>query len=87
MDGSFVTAKSDPDDIDVIVVLPADHDFTKSLRPFEYNVLSRRQVRKRYGIDLLLTAEGRPEFDEYVAFFAQVLGVLGLEKVLLKVAL
>ena len=40
IDGSFVTAKPDPNDIDLILVLDAGHDFTAELLPFEYNVLS-----------------------------------------------
>ena len=30
VDGSFVTDKPDPNDVDLIVVLPADHDFTRN---------------------------------------------------------
>jgi hypothetical protein len=52
IDGSFVTGTAEPNDIDLIVVLSGDHDFSVSLRPFEYNVLSRRQVRKHYGFDV-----------------------------------
>ena len=40
IDGSFVTAKPDPNDIDLILVLNPGHDFTAELRPFVYNVLS-----------------------------------------------
>lgn len=76
VDGSFATAKDDPNDIDLILILPADHDFSRQLRPFEYNLVARRQVRKRYGFDLLVTSEDRPELDEYLDFFAQVRGRL-----------
>jgi len=58
IDGSFVTAKPDPNDIDLILVLKQGHDFSAELRPFEYNVLSRRQVRKLYGFDVLLAPPG-----------------------------
>lgn len=45
VDGSFVTAKPDPNDIDRIVVLPANHDFSRGLSPQEYNLLSKRRLR------------------------------------------
>src|SRR5262245_42875295 len=40
LDGSFVTSESDPNDVDLIMILHENHDFTASLRPFQYNVLS-----------------------------------------------
>src|SRR4051794_25704968 len=35
VDGSFVTAKDEPSDIDLILVLRPDHDYGAELRPFE----------------------------------------------------
>src|SRR5437867_9932401 len=40
LNGSFVTAKPDPNDIDLILVLPGSHDFSTELSPSEYNALS-----------------------------------------------
>ena len=74
VDGSFVTSKPNPEDIDLILVLSSDHDFSAKLRPFEYNVLSRRRVRRRYGFDLFVARENRPEYNEYTEFFQQVRG-------------
>jgi len=84
IDGSFVTAKPDPNDIDLILVLNAGHDFTAELRPFEYNVLSRRQARKIYGFDLLVAMHASAVYAEYVAFFAQVRGETSRRKGLLR---
>jgi hypothetical protein len=50
IDGSFVTGKPDPSDIDLVLVLKRDHDFTLDLRPFEYNTVSRAGVRRIYRI-------------------------------------
>ena len=83
VDGSFVTAKEEPNDVDLVIVLRADHDFTLSLRPFEYNALSRRMVRKRYAFDLLVAREDSPELTEYVEFFQQIRGVKHRQKGLL----
>ena len=84
IDGSFVTANPDPNDIDLILVLNAGHDFTAELRPFEYNVLSRRQARKIYGFDLLLAMHASAVYEEYLAFFAQVRGETSGRKGLLR---
>ena len=85
VDGSFVTAKPEPNDIDLVLVLSAAHDLTAELRPFEYNALSRRMVRKRYGFDLLSARAGSQELDEYIEFFQQVRGDPDRRKGLLKV--
>ena len=84
IDGSFVTAKPDPNDIDLILVLIAGHDFSAELRPFEYNVLSRRQARKIYGFDLLTAMPDSAVYAEYLAFFAQVRGEPSRRKGLLR---
>ena len=84
IDGSFVTAKPDPNDIDLILVLNAGHDFSTELRPFEYNVLSRRQARKIYGFDLLVAMAASAVYAEYLAFFAQVRGETSRRKGLLR---
>src|SRR5688572_2796829 len=43
IDGSYVTAKDEPEDIDLIVVRRADVDTTQ-LRPFEYNAVSKAAI-------------------------------------------
>ena len=73
VDGSFVMARiDDPGDVDLAMLLPPDWDFAADLRPFEYNVVSRRSVRKRHGFDLLIGVVGQPSAEQAVAFFAQV---------------
>ena len=85
VDGSFVTDKAEPNDVDLVLILPADHDFTATLRPFEYNVLSRRRVFKRYAFDVLVARENSPELLEYVEFFQQIRGETDRLKGILKV--
>jgi hypothetical protein len=58
VDGSFVTAKSEPNDVDLILILAASHEFAGELNPVAYNVLSKQRVRRRYGFDLLVAREG-----------------------------
>jgi len=61
--------------------------FSAKLRPFEYNVLSRRQVRKRYRFDILVGQAAQVELQEYIDFFAQVRGAPGRTKGMLRVNL
>ena len=86
VDGSFVTAKPDPNDIDLIVVLPADHDFSRSLSPREYNLLSRRRLRASgYPFDVLVVARGGTAYETALHLFQQVRGRAELTKGLLRV--
>jgi hypothetical protein len=73
VDGSFVMTKVDePDDIDVVLILPVDWDYSAQLRPFEYNVVSKRMVRRLYGFDMLIGIAGEKSSAEAIEFFAQV---------------
>ena len=72
IDGSIVTAKDEPEDIDLIVVLKPEHDFAAELRPFEYNVLSKRRVRQYYRFDTLVAAQGSPQYQTCLDLFQQV---------------
>ena len=87
VDGSFVTAKDDPSDIDILLVLNREHDFSSDLKPFEYNVLSRRRVRNRFRFDILVAPEGSVLHEQYVGFFQQVKNRPELRKGILKVPL
>src|SRR5437773_9097801 len=49
INGSFVTSKAQPNDIDLIVVLADRWDFQADLRPDIYNLLSKKRVRDRWG--------------------------------------
>lgn len=72
IDGSFISSKPDPNDIDLIVALEKGHDFEMELRPMDYNVLSRKRVRRRYGFDVFVEAENSERYLERVEFFQQV---------------
>jgi hypothetical protein len=85
VDGSFVTGIDAPNDIDLILVLKSGHDFTASTRPFEYNVLSRHQVRRMYRLDMLVAEEGEAELDSHLKFFSQIREHDDLRKGMLRV--
>jgi hypothetical protein len=62
VNGSFVTSKVDPNDIDLILVLPSSYDLRAELAPMAYNVLSRRRVSRQYGFDKLVAREDAIEY-------------------------
>jgi hypothetical protein len=87
VNGSFVTRKPDPGDIDLILVLSSGHDFTANLQPMAYNVLSKRRVRGRYGFDILVARENGLEYEQYLEFFQQVRGQPSDRKGVLRIPL
>jgi hypothetical protein len=73
LDGSFVMAcVAEPDDIDLILVLPENWDPTAELRPYQYNLVSKRRVKRDYGFDVLVVASGSADEQEWTDFFGQV---------------
>jgi predicted nucleotidyltransferase len=87
VNGSFVTGKARPNDIDLIVVVPREHDFLADLSPGAYNVLSKRRVRQRFGFDLLVAREGSIEYERWTEFFQEVRLEPGRRKGILKLRL
>lgn len=87
VDGSFVTAKLEPNDIDLIVMVSAAHDFGADLPPHQYNVLAQQRVRRRFGFDIVVAKMGSDNLAEAVAFFSQVRQQPGLKKGLVRVIL
>jgi hypothetical protein len=85
VDGSFVTEKDEPSDIDLILVLRPDHDYDADPKPFEYNVVSKRRVRRRFRFDVVSAREGSDEYEQSVNFFQGVKGRSGLRKGVVKV--
>src|SRR5438477_6434890 len=87
LDGSFVTAKPEPNDIDIVVVLFAIHDWGADLPPYQYNVLAEQSVRRRFGFDIVAVKNGTEDLDWATEFFAQVRQQPALKKGLLRIRL
>lgn len=66
--GSFVTAKPEPNDFDVVLVFDASI-LERDLRPFEYNLLSRKMACRLFGGDVMPALDGSAALDEYLEFF------------------
>src|SRR5579862_4807221 len=87
VDGSFVTAKTDPNDIDLVLVLFRHFDVMADLPPLQYNLISKRAVQKRFGFDMIAVREESVEYAEAVNFFAQVRGAPTARKGILRIGL
>ena len=85
VDGSFVTAKDEPSDIDLILILHADHDDGVWLRPFEYNALSKRRVRRQFHFDMVVVRDGSEGYQRAVSFFQRVKDRPGIWKGVIRV--
>ncbi len=87
VDGSFVTAKSDPNDIDLVLVVPAGHDFSIDLSPVQYNLLAQHRVRRRFGFDIVVVKNGTENLEQAVGFFQQVKQRPSVKKGMLRIKL
>lgn len=72
IDGSYVTAKESPGDIDLLLVLKPDFNLQEELRPLEYNVQSKRMVKRLYGFDVLIAQSGSEALEKFTEFFSHV---------------
>jgi len=87
VNGSFVTAQAEPNDIDLILVLPANWDFAADLTPDVYNLFSKNRVRKRFGFDIFIVREKSFEYETDLDFLQQVRQPPGGRKGLLRLRL
>ena len=85
VDGSFVSTTSSPNDIDIILVLAAGHDFTADLSPLQYQIVERRKVRQKYGFDVFIAEDASPDYFVLVRFFQRVRLQPGLTKGILRI--
>lgn len=89
VDGSFITSKPEPSDIDIVfVVANGAVPMTGPLNPFEYNALSARRLKKAYQFDVFVVPEGSDAYDHYVSYFTRLKeGPDGVTKGLVRLAL
>jgi hypothetical protein len=66
--GSFVTSRPEPNDFDCILVLD-NSIIGRNLRPFEYNLVSRKAARRIFGGDVFPVFDGSNALHESLEFF------------------
>ena len=72
IDGSFVTSKEAPNDVDVVAVLRPGHDFERDLPISEYALVSRTLLHRRFGFDVVIAERDGVVYHTYVEFFSRV---------------
>lgn len=74
INGSFISNKLKPNDIDIVVVLTEDFDLTSAeVKPFEYNLTSANRVKRIYHyIQVVQVVKENSEFyEEWVGFLCK----------------
>lgn len=87
VDGSFVTAKPAPNDIDLVAVLRPGHDLEYDLPISEYALVSRAILRRRYGFDVVIAERDSQLYKTYVEFFSRVRDNPEVKKGILRLSL
>ncbi len=87
IDGSFVTAKPAPNDIDLVAVLRPGHDFECDLPMSQYTLVSRTLLRRRFGFDVIVAEQESQLYRTYVEFFSRVREAPEMRKGLLRLYL
>jgi predicted nucleotidyltransferase len=73
LNGSFVMGcVHEPSDIDLVLVLPKDWDLDADLKPYQYNLVSKRRVRKDFRFDIATVTSGSVEERNWVTFFSKI---------------
>lgn len=72
VDGSFVMACIDePVDIDLTLVLPPGWDVKASLKPYLYNLVSKRSAKRDYDFDLATVEAGSLGEKTWIEFYGR----------------
>jgi hypothetical protein len=89
VDGSFITSKDEPSDIDIIFVVKEGTLPLKSMiNPYEYNALSARRLKKKYDFDVLVVNEQSEAYNYYIEYFSRVKhGQINIRKGLVRLEL
>jgi hypothetical protein len=87
VDGSFVTAKPAPSDVDLVAVLRPGHDFERDLPMSEYALVSRAMLLRQFGFDVVIAERTSQLYSTYVEFFSRVRENPDMRKGLLRLSL
>ena len=68
VDGSFVTAKEEPQDVDTVILLP--QDFTQQLEQENPPALELEEMLLTRRPEEILAADEEPDWEGWVAFFS-----------------
>jgi hypothetical protein len=73
IDGSFVMGSVDePDDVDLLLLLPPEWNLDAELKPQQYNLVSTRDAKREFGVEIFAVRAGSPKADRLVSFFSGI---------------
>jgi predicted nucleotidyltransferase len=72
VDGSYTTAKEEPEDIDLLISLDPDFDFTQELKPYQENAIDKKAIKREYKFDSFSLLDSSVEYREKLEFFQDV---------------
>ena len=85
VDGSFVTAKEEPNDIDAVVLLPPD--FEQQIEDGIESALELEQMLLTRQPEEIFAAEDEADWNDWVAFFSRTREADGRSKGLVEIEL
>ena len=85
IDGSFVTAKSDPDDIDAVILLPAN--FAALIEQRNESAIELEQMLLTRRPEELFAAEDESDWNDWFEFFSRTRETDGRRKGLVEIRL
>ncbi|MCH8045593.1 MAG: hypothetical protein IID44_17925 [Planctomycetes bacterium] len=85
IDGSFITAKNEPNDIDAVVLLPLD--FQQQIDDEIEPALELEQMLLTRHPEEIFAAEDETDWDEWAEFFSQTREIDGRRKGLVEIEL
>lgn len=87
IDGSFVTATPEPNDVDLVLVTMPNFNLSMEMPPAVYNLLSQHRMRRRFGFDIVVVKDRSDDLEQAMAFFSQVKQRPGVKKGILRIKL
>ena len=85
VDGSFVTAKETPGDIDLVVILNAAFTLNQPMTMSAYNALDKNRVKRVFPFDIFFASEGTALADKRIEDFQKLKERNDLRKGVLRV--
>lgn len=87
INGSFVTSKDFPNDIDVVLIIKGKYPLSRTISQEEYEVISPNIVKKNYKIHLFIRINGNPNSNDMIEFFSGVREDPDFKKGILRITL
>ncbi len=74
VNGSFVTSKPNPEDIDLILAIEPEILQRAEWAPAEYNALSSQRLRRQYQFDVFVAPADGSAYCQYIELFSRIKG-------------